>query len=96
MSLQRALERAAWRGLSFGSELHTGAPHCLLCHHLGLCLINNVCEQGERAAGNGDGGRKRINSVCTWGLTERIKEGGHGGRQMIIEINSNKKEIKEV
>lgn len=27
-------------------ELHAGAQHCLLCHHLGLCLINNVCIQG--------------------------------------------------
>lgn len=69
-SLLWATRRAAWWGLSSGSEGHAGALCCLLCHHLGLCLINSVCilgmnrgRQGER---NGD--RKLITCVFRdWG-----------------------------
>lgn len=40
------LPRVLTAGPKVRSELHAGALHHLLRHRLGLCLINNVCNQG--------------------------------------------------
>lgn len=86
MSVRRALQRGCalrmelWeRAACWGTALSPPSPP-------GSHLINNVCEQRERAEEDRDGGRWRINRLCTLGSTEMEKRKGRQRKTSYFRI----------